>query len=106
MKRIVISVESSLIEGEQHTITLVKQSHFGREFGFNGDRYFIASNGIILNSNCPRFKAHPRINTLAFPTNPEEFEKREDILLDIYPKTTFFIDGILNAVIEYNSKEP
>ncbi len=69
-----------------------------------GKEYFIASNGIILNSNCPRLAAHPRINTLAFPMTQEDFPNRKDIYIDVCPKNNFFIGSVLGAIMEYNIK--
>ena len=103
-RKIEIEVEAGAVVDE-YRIKLIRQTHFAREFGFNGDRYYISSNGIILNSNCPRFTAHPRIWTLAFPTNIDEFLSRQNIYLDIYPKSTFFVNGIIDAVEEYNNIE-
>ena len=101
MKQIVIDVDTHASESLIR-IRLIDQTHFGREFGLNGDRYFIASNGIILNSNCPRLTAHPRIDTLALPTSQEEFSNRKDTYIDVYPKNNFFIGGVLEAIKEYN----
>lgn len=75
------------------------QKRHGREFGPNGDRYFIASNGIILNSNEPNLRFSDNTWTLHLPMTSEG---GTTVVLPITARNKYFVKGLSTAINEYN----